>query len=368
MAPEFVQIISWNNYGESHHIGPIRNISLGAFDLGGAPYNYAADMPHDGWRLLLPYVIDVYKNGGRATISQEGLVTWFRPQPATACKTGGTVGNQPDSSQCLYRPESLVQDKIFYTALLGSNADIAVSVGGRDQQAKWTSTPDGGVGLWHGSVAYRGTGNVSVTVTRAGAQVAQVVGGHISTDCTDGIENWNAWVGASTSPKAVSVPAPSYLETMSCKSGRGLLDYDALCSFSCRFNYCPPYQCTCREVGVPVAPPPSLGLRGCPAAGYNITSLGLCDFGCSHGFCPPMCVRYNATERSCSPPPLGDVTYLGPPQYCNHASKRSVTLPGARGGRLPSRSTQPRSSGRRSRTGEDRSSAAKRSVVYRKNP
>ena len=48
--PEFIQIISWNDYGESHHIGPLDDRQYGAFDVGKAPYNYVVDKPHDGMK------------------------------------------------------------------------------------------------------------------------------------------------------------------------------------------------------------------------------------------------------------------------------------------------------------------------------
>lgn len=78
VQPDFVQIISWNDYGESHYIGPLYNIDkYEAFSVGEAPVNYAHGMPHDGWRLFLPYYIDIYKNG-KASITKEGVVGWYR--------------------------------------------------------------------------------------------------------------------------------------------------------------------------------------------------------------------------------------------------------------------------------------------------
>ncbi|KAK3933533.1 glycosyl hydrolase family 71-domain-containing protein [Diplogelasinospora grovesii] len=300
LAPAFVEIITWNDYGESHYIGPNRANAWNAFDTGKAPYNYASGMPHDGWRLFLPYVIDIYKNNGVATISQEGLVAWFRPQPASACATGGTTGNTASQLQITYSPAEIVQDKIFFTALLGSAADVTVTVGGVDQGATWTRVPDGNVGLWHGNVTYHGTGDVVVTVTRSGAQVAQVSGGTISTGCTDSIENWNAWVGSSTGP-SVSVSAPSYLQDMNCTAGSGPGNYAELCAFACHYNYCPTV-CTCTQVGITRTDyPTALGVNGCPAAGYDITFQGLCSFGCNYGVCPDVCTTV-ASPSDCQPP------------------------------------------------------------------
>ena len=80
IQPEFVQIITWNDYGESHYVGPLSDNQYGS--LISAPYNYAIDMPHDGWRLFLPYIIKLYKNPySNPAIDSEGLVTWYRRHP-----------------------------------------------------------------------------------------------------------------------------------------------------------------------------------------------------------------------------------------------------------------------------------------------
>lgn len=60
LQPEWVEIISWNDYGESHYIGPIVDDALGALTVGEAPFDYVSDYPHDGWRRLLPFYIDMY--------------------------------------------------------------------------------------------------------------------------------------------------------------------------------------------------------------------------------------------------------------------------------------------------------------------
>ena len=93
--PEYVQILSWNDFGESHYIGPLDPNQFTAFDSahGQSPYVYAKDMPHDGWRATLPYVIEMYKNN-QSTITQEKLVVWYRRSSAlAACSSGGTTGN-----------------------------------------------------------------------------------------------------------------------------------------------------------------------------------------------------------------------------------------------------------------------------------
>ena len=92
--PKYVQILSWNDWGESHYIGPLRPGTFGAFgkQAGNASYNYASNMPHDGWTLFLPFLIETFKKG-TSTITKEGLVIWFRRHPKGKCTDGATTAN-----------------------------------------------------------------------------------------------------------------------------------------------------------------------------------------------------------------------------------------------------------------------------------
>lgn len=202
MNPKFVEIITWNDYGESHYIGPLRTDDFGLFTYGQAPYNYAAGMPHDGWRTFLPYVIDTYKNGVAPAIPSEQVVSWYRLNPNTACATGGTTGNTASQGQTELPPSAVDVDAVYYSALLNSNANVDVTIGSTVISGTWRNTPNGGSGIYHGSVPFNGlTGPVTVAVWRyvngVKTPIAQVAGASITTDCENGIENWNAWVGSS---------------------------------------------------------------------------------------------------------------------------------------------------------------------------
>ncbi|CAG8149557.1 unnamed protein product [Penicillium olsonii] len=198
LKPEFVEIISWNDYGESHYIGPLHDDAYATFEIGGASYNYAANYPHDGWRDFLPFVIDLYKTG-KTNAQSEGVTAWFRQAPGKACKKGDTMGNTETHGQKLLPPTEVMQDEVFYSALLHSAiaVDVAVEIGGVSQEGKWKSTPPGQIGLYHGSVPFDGnTGQVVVTVSRRGKTIAEMRGASITDSCVDDIQNWNAWVGS----------------------------------------------------------------------------------------------------------------------------------------------------------------------------
>ncbi|KAF5528333.1 Mutanase [Colletotrichum aenigma] len=312
--PEFVQIISWNDYGESRHIGPVRDNSLEAFTIGKAPFNFV--LPHDGWRDTLPFTIDMYKYN-TTTVDSERLVAWYRPNPATSCKDGGTSGNTASQLQLEFHPWNVAKDAIYFTALLASSATIEVTVGGVQQKASWAATPEGGVGLYHGNAWYYDqTGEVHIRVVRGGTVIAEVAGIAITTDCskTNGYNNWNAWVGSATAAGSISAKPHSRTDQV-CVEGTGPLPgFATLCEFTFGYGYCPEGACHCTKLGAQVEKPKWKGITAYPAAGKTsdyqglwgaqshgayeqkqrhldgtANDHGLCAFNCARGHCPSIC-------------------------------------------------------------------------------
>ncbi|KAJ5889283.1 hypothetical protein N7504_010093 [Penicillium tannophilum] len=296
LAPEFIEIISWNDFGESHYIGPIQaaNSDLAdsaytAFVTGEAPYNYVLDMPHDGWRAFLPWLIETYKSN-ISTIEQEGLQGWYRLNAAGNCaRDGGTTGNTASQLQLEYYPYEIPQNKIFFSALLGSSADVAVTIGGTAMDAKWNSTPSGGAGIYHGYVDFIDEyGAVEIEISRDGSKIAGFTGSEIAETCaTPGyIENWNAWVGSAMSSESISVTPENSLSDEVCVEGWGVGNFGGLCSFTCGLGYCPVGACLCKKMGPQPTLPDSLGVVGYPIAGETSDYSGLCAFSCNYGYCP----------------------------------------------------------------------------------
>ncbi|KAI3224956.1 CAZyme family GH71 and CBM24 [Penicillium roqueforti] len=280
--PEFVEIISWNDYGESHYIGPLYDYAIEAFTIGKAPSNFAKDMPYDGWRLNLPFLIDLYTEG-TVTVTEENVVTWYRLSPGTACDSG-TIGNTANQLQMEFAPSQIVQDRVFYSALLVEPAMVTVSIRGVVQEGLWTWAPDGKIGIYHGSVPFTGTGEVIVTISRDRTQLTQVTGKAISSACTDGL--FNAWVGSATSPAAVSAKPPLSISEQACINGTGTYNFAGLCDFACSYGYCLVTAYTCRQMGKPLVAPNSTGVIGYPIAGEDASYSSLCAFNCNLGYCP----------------------------------------------------------------------------------
>ena len=283
--PDYIQIISWNDFGESHYVGPLDERQYEAFDIGRAPFNYVRGMPHDGWRETLPYYISMYKYG-TATITQERVVSWYRVNKNGACSDGGTTGNTANQLQFEYSPNVMMQDRIFYDALLTSNAQVQVSIGGVVQQGGWDQQPYGGVGLYHGSVAIgSASGPVVLTLMRGGTAIATINGASITSTCTNGLNNYNPWVGSGRGPVVSAVTPTGNVALLPCVKGFGVYEFTGVCDFACANGYCPSAACTCLKRGV-ASPPNETGVAGYPLPGKSGSFKGLCSFDCNHGYCP----------------------------------------------------------------------------------
>ncbi|KAF8910820.1 glycosyl hydrolase family 71-domain-containing protein [Mucidula mucida] len=74
---DIVQVISWNDYGESHYIGPIK---------GAQPNSQAwvDGFPHTAWLALNSYYALAFKEGRYPPIKEDKIFVWARPHLKTA--------------------------------------------------------------------------------------------------------------------------------------------------------------------------------------------------------------------------------------------------------------------------------------------
>lgn len=241
-----------------------------------------------------------HSKNGIATVTEESITAWYRLTAKAACGDGDTTGNTASQLQVEFMPVDVVQDKIFYSALLSSAQQVTVTVGGVDLGAKWTHTPSDPVGIYHGSVAFgSNTGPVKITV---GGMV--FTGESITTSCTrasgqDGLTNFNAWVGSQSGGAVHATPTLTMSEQV-CIEGTGAAGFSELCEFTCQYSYCPPGACYCTKMGPQKDLPteknnPLFGTVGYPAAGLSADYSGLCEYACNYGYCPD---QYCSTTSS----------------------------------------------------------------------
>jgi hypothetical protein len=185
MQPEFVEIVTWNDFGESHYIGPLVAVE----EVPGCEW-YVNNNPHDGWRAILPYYINQYKNGGNATYApSQDVLTWTHGRTSVhACWDGGTTGG-PDNAA---PSTDVAQDAIDVDVLLTAPADISITIGGGGAQSRYAER-----GASHFQIPFNGqTGQVVYTLSRNGQQVMQVWGTNIDSGCDK--VNFNAITGSQT--------------------------------------------------------------------------------------------------------------------------------------------------------------------------
>ncbi|KAI0746462.1 glycoside hydrolase family 71 protein [Daedaleopsis nitida] len=116
-----VQVATWNDYGESHYVGPIEGIQ----PMSQAWVN---GFDHQGWLDLMKYYITAYKTGSYPSITKDRVFLWARLYPANATVPSDSVG-KPSNWQW-------TQDYLWAVALLPAPANVTLSCGSSSQTTR----------------------------------------------------------------------------------------------------------------------------------------------------------------------------------------------------------------------------------------
>ncbi|OQD82804.1 hypothetical protein PENANT_c019G08225 [Penicillium antarcticum] len=348
LKPRFIEIVTWNDYGECHYIGPLKSPHT---DDGAS--KWVNDMPHDGWLDISKPFIAAFKAGESSPdshISSDELVYWYRPAPrGVDCDPTDTCmvpANNGSGNYFIGRPDGWqsMQDSVFVVSLLTAPATVQVNSGGS------VYNYDAPAGASAKAIPM-GLGSQSFAVFRdgqtilSGTSLKQIING-----CVCGLYNFNAYVG--TLPPGLSDP----------------LQPDGLAAFEqgLRVHTCqptpslgtvppgPPTSTTSSSMPTTSPPPPPTvpptvptsspptssptppgggggggGGSVCVSGSGTKNYIGLCAFCCNYGYCPPGPCVCNAwgdpvptppTTRATGVPLVGeDDSYLGLCSFaCNH--------------------------------------------------
>ena len=180
------RIVTWNDFGEAHYVGPIYSDS----EIPAGSAQFVDGFPHDAWRNFLPYYIAAYK-GTPLAITTDQVQYWYRDTPAAAGSACSVTGNIASQDQTEVDPNSIMEDGIFFSALLVAAGDVTVQIG-----SSAVVSFAGVAGINHWSIPFAGrTGAPTFTVVRGGVTTASGTGLKDITDGTGGCTNYNAFVG-----------------------------------------------------------------------------------------------------------------------------------------------------------------------------
>ena len=194
LAPQYLEIISWNDYGESHYVGPLSSLHL---DDGNS--KWVNDMSHDGFLGMAKPYIAAFKAGSTSVdsfIQSDQLIYWYRPTLKSAsCDSTDTCKDTaatPNPNYFTGKPNGYdtMEDSVFVVALLKSSGTVSFTSGSNSQSFDAKA----------GANAFQlpmGVGKQSFSLTRNGQTILSGDSlKDISSDCVCGIYNFNAYVGS----------------------------------------------------------------------------------------------------------------------------------------------------------------------------
>lgn len=117
-----MQIITWNDYGESSYICDIAPAQV----VQGAE-KYTIDYPHSALRATLPHFIAAYKEGSPdiELVGEETAVAWYRTTPVAAGHDGETSWGQGGCHSAAHG----AKDVMSIMALTTDTRTLSIAIG-----------------------------------------------------------------------------------------------------------------------------------------------------------------------------------------------------------------------------------------------
>ncbi|KAI0822261.1 glycoside hydrolase [Trametes gibbosa] len=175
-----IEIVTWNDFGESHYIGPNNH---GQLPPGSEKWVDGFD--HQGFLDLTKYFATQFKTGQAPPVTKDRLVMWARPHPKDA-NANDPVGTPKDFQ--------LFQDKLWAVVL--ATADGEVTLQTSDTTSQTFPVKAGANKL---SLALTPGGFMHGTLTRNGQTVIDLKPDGYKFDPNPATFNYNAFVASASS-------------------------------------------------------------------------------------------------------------------------------------------------------------------------
>ncbi|KAI0712188.1 glycoside hydrolase [Earliella scabrosa] len=174
-----VEIVTWNDYGESHYIGPIRQ------NLPAGSEAWVNGFDHQAWLSLVNFFATSFKTGQAPAIEKDQIVMWSRPHPKDAVATADGLG-APSNFQ-------LFQDKMWAVVLASAAGEVTLTTSDTTSQT-FPVTP----GVNKLSLPIAAGGFMKATLTRNGQTVLDFQPEGFTFNPTPATFNYNAFVAGQT--------------------------------------------------------------------------------------------------------------------------------------------------------------------------
>ncbi|KAI4238234.1 MAG: hypothetical protein L6R40_005774 [Gallowayella cf. fulva] len=118
LKPNFIEIVTWNDWSESSYIGPPDSSAPGASDV------YWASVDHGAFRDLSKAFIRAFKAGQTSVTveeADEAVYMFYRRQPASALRSSDPLPLPADAAS--------LKDEVFVVTLLSGSADVTLKSG-----------------------------------------------------------------------------------------------------------------------------------------------------------------------------------------------------------------------------------------------
>jgi glucan endo-1,3-alpha-glucosidase len=175
----FIEMATWNDYGESNYFGPVIS------DAQPAGTTWATGFPHTGFFDLSAYYITAFKTGEYPQITEDTIYFWSRPHPAAAVATQDSLA-QPDGWDW-------TSDTLWAAAFCSSTCSVTLQVG--DQSQDFNNLPSGVNKISLSLTAY---GSVTVKMSKNGEEVINYTADDFQYQQSTETYNFNAYVGSAS--------------------------------------------------------------------------------------------------------------------------------------------------------------------------
>ncbi|KDR78300.1 hypothetical protein GALMADRAFT_94936 [Galerina marginata CBS 339.88] len=192
----FVELVTWNDYGESDYFGPFK----GAQPAGTT---YATGFPHTAWYDLSQYYITAFKTGNYPAITTDVIYFWARPHPAAATASGDSLG----------RPTGWdwTEDSMWAAVFATSSATVILKCGTS------SNTFSVGAGVTKLKIPLA-AGKITVQMTRGGQTIINYTPSDYTFVTNPVLYNYNAYVGSATATGSSSTSTSSTTTSSSSSS------------------------------------------------------------------------------------------------------------------------------------------------------